>query len=152
MSEIKKKSHNVSVILYHVVCPVKYRQAVIETNVDTSIKEICISISERYEIAFIEIGTENDHVHFLIQSIPMYSPQKIVQMVKSITAREVFRRHPEVRKRLWGGEFWTKGYYINTVAVSGNEEVIRNYVKQQGKEKDYKMLYRQELFFEFDTP
>ena len=152
MSEIKRKSHNVSVILYHVVCPVKYRQAVIETSVDTSIKEICISISERYEIEFIEIGTENDHVHFLIQSIPMYSPQKIVQMVKSITAREVFRRHPEVRKRLWGGEFWTKGYYINTVGVSGNEEVIRNYVKQQGKEKDYKMLYRQELFFEFDTP
>lgn len=115
MSEYLHKSHNVKALLYHFVCPAKYRRVVFTDAVDISLKEICIGISERYEIYFIEIGTDKDHVHFLIQSVPMYSPTKIIQMVKSITAKEIFRIHPEVKKQLWGGEFWTKGFYVNTV-------------------------------------
>ncbi len=69
MSEYIHKSHNVSVLLYHFVCPAKYRRVVISKAVDQTLKDICIEISKRYEIAFIEIGTDKDHVHFLIQSI-----------------------------------------------------------------------------------
>jgi REP element-mobilizing transposase RayT len=93
-----------------------------------------------YEVAFLEIGTDKDHVHFLVQSVPSYSPTKIVTMIKSLTAREIFYRVPAVKKRLWGGEFWSKGYFVSTVGRHGNEEVIRQYVKQQGSEKAYTQL------------
>ena len=110
MSEFIHKSHNVSVLLYHFVCPAKYRRIVFSETVDQSLKDICLEISKRYEIEFIEIGTDKDYVHLLIQSIPAKSPSKIIQAVKSITAKEIFKLHPEVKEQLWGGEFWTKGY------------------------------------------
>lgn len=68
------------------------------------LKDICLEIAKRYEIAFIEIGTDQDHVHFLIQSVPMLSPTRIIQTVKSITAKEIFKLHPEVKQKLWGVE------------------------------------------------
>jgi putative transposase len=145
MSELVRKSHNVTVLVYHYVCPAKYRRAVIDPKVDEIIKEICLEIEKRYEIKFLEIGTDKDHVHFLIQSVPTYSPTKIIQMVKSLTAREVFKKAPEVKKQLWGGEFWSDGYYVSTVGQKGSEETIRLYVKEQGKEEEYRQLYGQQL-------
>ena len=133
MSRFIHKSHNVSVLLYHIVCPVKYRRVVLTSEVDQKLKEVCLQISQRYEITFLEIGTDKDHVHFLVQSVPMYSPKKIVQIIKSITAREIFKACPEVKQYLWGGEFWTEGYFISTVGAHGNEQMIKNYVQQQGK-------------------
>lgn len=129
MSRYIHKSHNVSVLMYHIVCPTKYRQIVITDGVAETIKNTCIEISKRFEIEFIEIGTDGDHVHFLVQSVPTYSPTEIVIKVKSITAREVFRLHKEVKKKLWGGEFWTDGYYVSTVGRNAGEEVIKEYVK-----------------------
>ena len=140
MSEYIHKSHNVSVLLYHIVCPAKYRRVVIDERVDKTLKEVCEEISKRYEIQFLEIGTEGDHVHFLVQSVPAYSPTKIVTTIKSIIAREIFVKHPEVKKKLWGGEFWTDGHFISTVSKHGNEYVITNYVKSQGTEEHYKQL------------
>jgi len=145
MSELVRKSHNVTVLIYHYVCPAKYRRAVIDPKVDGIIKEICLEIEKRYEIKFLEIGTDKEHVHFLIQSVPTYSPTKIIQMVKSLTAREVFKKAPEVKQQLWGGEFWSDGNYVSTVGQKGSEETIRKYVKEQGKEEEYQQLYGQQL-------
>jgi REP element-mobilizing transposase RayT len=142
MSEYIHKSHNVSVLLYHIVCPAKYRRVVISEEVDKTMKEVCEDIEKRYEIKFLEIGTEADHVHFLVQSVPAYSPTKIVTTIKSITAKKIFERHPEVKKQLWGGEFWTDGHYISTVSRHGNEEIITNYVKSQGTAEHYKRLHK----------
>ena len=145
-SKYKHKSHNVSILLYHLVCPAKYRKLVFDTTVDYILKDVCLEIAKRYEISFLEIGTDKDHVHFLIQSVPIYSPTKIVTTIKSITAREVFRLLPEIKKELlWGGEFWSKGFFINTVGQYGNEKSIANYVKNQGREKEYKTLHKQQL-------
>ena len=124
MSEFIHKSHNVSVLLYHIVCPAKYRRIVIDESVDKTIQKTCEEISKRYEIQFLEIGTERDHVHFLVQSIPAYSPTKIVATIKGILSRKIFEEHPEVKKKLWGGEFWSDGYFVSTVSKYGNEEVI----------------------------
>ncbi len=82
---------------------------------------------------FLEIGTDKDHVHFLVQSVPTMSPKKIVQTIKSITGREIFKRCPEVKKYLWGGKIWSAGYFVSTVGAHGSEEMIKNYVEQQGK-------------------
>ena len=103
MSEAIHKSHNVSKLMYHFVLPTKYRRVVVSEEVEDVIKETCMEISERYEIKFLEIGADKDHVHFLVQSVPNYSPAQLVKIMKSITAREVFRRCPAVKKKLWGG-------------------------------------------------
>ena len=153
MSEYIHKSHNISVLLYHLVCPVKYRRVVFTEEVDTVLKEICLEIAKRYEVQFLEIGVDRDHVHFLVQSVPMYSPTKVAKIIKSITAREIFVRVPSVKKALWGGEFWTKGYFINTVGKSGNDRTISEYVKEQGRAKEYRRLHQEQLnLFGQDTP
>lgn len=136
------KSHNVSVLLYHFVCPAKYRRSVFDSTVDEGVKDICLEISKRYQIHFLEIGTDKNHVHFLLQSVPTYSCTKIITIIKSLTAKEIFRQYPEVKKQLWGGEFWTDGYFVNTVSRFGDESTISKYVKDQGIEKEYKMLHK----------
>jgi len=100
-----------------------------------------LGLQKRYEIAFLEIGMEEDHVHFLVQSVPAMSAKQIVQTIKSITARKIFQICPAVKQMLWGGSFWTAGYYVNTVSRHGNESTISNYVKNQGK-SDYEVIHK----------
>ena len=134
MSEYIHKSHNVTVLIYHLVLPAKYRRVVIDSHVDEVLKDVCLDIEKRYQVKFLEIGTDRDHVHFLVQSVPTYSVTKVVTLIKSLTAREIFKRCPQVKKQLWGGEFWTDGYFASTVGKHGNEEMIGKYVKEQGME------------------
>ena len=117
----------------------------IDKKVDQVLKEVCLDIADRYQIEFLEIGTDKAHVHFLVQSVPTYSPTKIITTIKSLTAREVFARVPLVKKQLWGGEFWTDGYYVGTIGQHATEEVIKEYVKQQGQEDEYEQLHVQQL-------
>jgi len=119
---------------------------VFSKEVDEEMKKICIEISKRYSIHFLEIGTDQDHVHFLIQSVPMYSPRQIARIVKSITAREIFKRRPEVKKELWGGEFWRAGYFISSVGKHSSETAVSKYVKNQ--EKQYTQLHKDQLSLE----
>ncbi len=119
--------------MYHIVCPSKYRRTVFSRLVDAKLKEICAEIQKRYEITFLEIGTDADHVHFLVQSVPQYSAKQLVQIIKSVTAREIFKACPQVKQYLWGGRFWSEGYFVSTVGAHGNEQMIKNYVQQQGK-------------------
>jgi REP element-mobilizing transposase RayT len=137
------KNHNVNLLLYHLVCPIKYRRKVLTKEVAKTLKNICLEIEQRYELKYIEVGVDNNYVHFMIQGLPMLSPKRIAQITKGITARLIFKQHPEVKKMLWGGKFWTNGYYINTIGKYGNEEIIKNYVKNQGK--DYNQLYHTQL-------
>ena len=145
MSIYIHKSHNVNALIYHLVCPAKYRRVVFSEKVDQELKNICLEISNRYEIHFLEIGTDKDHVHFLIQSVPTYSPTRISRIVKSITAREIFVRVPEVKKQLWGGNFWSSGYFISTVGKNGTETTVHEYVKNQGTKSQYNQLHQDQL-------
>jgi putative transposase len=134
VSEYIHKRHNVTVLLYHLVFPAKYRRAVIDAQVDEVLRDVCLQIEDRYQVKFLEIGTDEDHLHFLVQSVPTYTVSKLVTIIKSITAREVFRLCPRVKKQLWGGEFWSDGYFASTVGKHGDEDMIRKYVQNQGKE------------------
>ena len=145
MSELIHLSHNVSILMYHYVCPAKYRRVVIDKEVDNELKEVCLEIEDRYNFRFLEIGMDKDHVHFLVQAVPTISPTQIIRIIKSITAKKIFERCPEVKKQLWGGEFWSDGYYVSTVGQHGNEEVISKYVRNQGKEEEYKKLFGQQV-------
>ena len=141
-SEYIHKSHNVSVLLYHFVCPAKYRRVVFSESVDQTLKNVCLELSKRYDIHFLEIGTDKNHVHFLVQSVPTNSVTKIITIIKSITAREIFKLHLEVKRQLWGGQFWSDGYFVNTVSKFGDENSISKYVREQGIEKEYKVLHK----------
>ena len=133
--------------MYHLVFPAKYRRAVFDPHVDEVLKEVCLEIESRYQVKFLEIGTDKDHVHFLVQSVPTYTVTRIVTLLKSLIAREIFKRCPQVKKKLWGGEFWIDGYFASTVGKHGDEHMIGRYVKNQGNE--YTKLYddRQLSFF-----
>lgn len=100
MSEHIYKSHNKSLILYHFICPVKYRRIVFTSDISKIFKEVCLQIELRYDVQFLEIGIHGKHVHFLIQIVPTNSPKKIISAIKSITAKEIFRLHSEVKRFL----------------------------------------------------
>src|ERR1700750_40291 len=101
MSEYLHRSHNVTVLLYHLVFPAKYRRAVVDAGVDGVLRDVCLAIEARYQLKFLEIGTDRDHVHFLVQAAPTYSVTKLVTTIKSLTAREIFRHCPQVKRQLW---------------------------------------------------
>ena len=138
-------SHNKTLLIFHLVCPVKYRRKIFTSETEQTLKAICLELASRYNYKFLEIGIDEDHVHFLIQTVSNILLSDMVKAVKSVTAVEMFKRHPEVKIFLWGGEFWTDGYYLNTVGQYGNLKMIENYVKKQGI-KGYRQLHQQSLF------
>jgi REP element-mobilizing transposase RayT len=145
MSEHLIRRHNKTLLLYHIVLPVRYRREVFTEDVKQTLVNTCKEISLRYEINFLEIGTDLDHVHLLVQALPTDSVSNLVIKIKSLTSKEIFSNNPEVKRKLWGGKFWTSGFYANTVGAYASEAVISKYVRDQGKE--YMKLHTDEITF-----
>jgi len=143
MSATVKRAHSASELVYHFVFPVKYRRKIFTSENEPTLKELALELEKRYELKFLEIGIDIDHVHFLIQAIPSYAPAIIAQTVKGNITRQFFRRHPDVKIFLWGGNLWTSGYYVNTVG-NANMSIIKNYVQNQGL-PEYTQLYQTTL-------
>ena len=137
---IVKSNHCVYDTHYHIVFPVKYRKALLEPRITGAIKEIAASITERYDVWFEQLGCDQDHIHLLCSFHPKYSGSEVVRIFKSITARELFKQFPELRKELWGGEFWSDGYFISTISEKGNWQQVEAYVRNQGKTKQQDQL------------
>jgi putative transposase len=112
---------------------VKYRKSLINKKVFEFFKEILKGIEERYYLNFHAIGHENNHIHLLIEARPRYSPSEIMQICKSITAKQIFKKFPEIKQELWGGHFWTEGGHIDTVGDGYGEEKMKEYIKNQGR-------------------
>ena len=129
---LKKGNHCAYQTHYHIVFPVKYRKALLEDKLVNYIKELSKEIEERYFLEVESLGCDLDHIHLLCSFHPKYSIGDVVRLFKSITARELFKKYPEVKKELWGGEFWSDGYYVATVGERGNWSVVEQYVKNQG--------------------
>jgi putative transposase len=118
---------------YHIVFPVKYRKALLAPDIAQEIKSISKRLEERYDLEIEQVGTDGDHIHLLVSFHPKYAIGDFVRLYKSITAKQVFLKFPHIKKDLWGGEFWTDGYYAATVSEKGNWNVVERYVKNQGK-------------------
>ena len=143
MEELCRASHKVFKLKYHFVICIKYRKDLFlnETYVST-LKKICEGLQERYHLKFETLGFDEDHIHFMLQSLTTtYSPAKIFQVVKSITAIKMFEFHNEIKEELWGGEFWSDGGYVATVGEGVNADVIREYIKKQGRKGEQLKLY-----------
>ena len=137
MRNLMHACHKVYEIKYHLCFVVKYRKDLfLKAKYADSVKDIMLEIEKRYYIAAETIGFDEDHVHLLVQAAPRYSPSRVIQIIKSLTARELFAKFPEIKKELWGGEFWSDGGYIGTVGEGSNASVIRNYIKKQGGKGD----------------
>lgn len=133
---LKRGNHCAYQTHYHIVFPVKYRVALMSEPIVQYIKEIAIEISKRYELEVEEIGCDINHIHLLCSFHPKYAIGKVVRLFKSITGRKLFEKFPEIKKDLWGGEFWSDGYYVSTIGERGNIKTLEKYIKNQGKKPE----------------
>jgi putative transposase len=126
----------------------KYRKKLLNNDIANFLKNICSEIGERYSFEFDAIGCDGDHVHLFVGAEPKNSPSRVMQIIKSITAREIFKEYPGIRKQLWGGELWSDGGYIGTVGDGTTSDIIKNYVQNQGNEEE-KQSYKQMKIIDF---
>ena len=141
MRAVRTSDHSAYQIHYHFVTPVKYRKAIFGSpDREQTLLQICSEIEKRYSIKFEQIGVDTNHIHYVLSAAPKFSPSQIIRVVKSIAARELFKKHPDLKRELWGGELWTDGFFVATVGEGGNLDVIRVYVEKQGKREDIAQL------------
>jgi len=130
---LKKGFHCAYQTHYHIVFPVKYRKALLRKDVEKELMRITKEIETRYDIEMEKLGADNNHIHLLCSFHPKYSIGQVVKIYKSITAKQLFLKFPEIKKDLWGGEFWSDGYYVATTGEVGNWEIVIEYINKQGK-------------------
>jgi len=147
--ELSRANHCVYKIRYHIVLCIKYRKKLLIDDERISFfKGVLVEIGKRYDLLFDAIGTDGDHVHLFVGAAPKYAPSEIIQITKSITAKQLFNHFPEIRDTLWGGEFWSDGGYVGTVGEGVTAEIIRKYVENQGSPEE-KEAYKQFKLSEF---
>lgn len=135
--------HNRSECYYHIQITVKYRKSLLDKEVEHVITETLKGFKERYDLEIQTIGYDQNHLHILCRFLPKYSGGQVIRLIKSITGKRVFKEVPRVKRDLWGGEFWTDGYYISTISGKGDKSVIERYIRNQGRSEDLGQL---ELF------
>ena len=129
--ELQRNTHHVFRIMYHFVWIPKYRRKVFIEPYRSVLKGIIEQIGYDYNIEIVELEVPTDHIHMVVRSEPKVSPSDIMQIIKSISARQFFKLHPEIkRKYFWGGKLWTQSYFVETIG-NANEETIRKYVQNQ---------------------
>lgn len=134
--ELQRNTHHVFRIMYHFVWIPKYRHKVFEEPYRSTLKNIIEAIGYDYNIEIVEIEIPVDHIHMVVRTEPKIAPSDIMQVIKSISARQFFNLYPDIKKKFfWGGKLWTQSYFVETIG-NANEEVIRAYVKNQLKEMD----------------
>ena len=127
--ELKFASHCVYQIRYHMVMCLKYRKQLLrEDKRRVELINLFREIGTRYWYEIDEVGTDGDHVHVFVGAAGRWAPSRIMQVLKSISAKEMFKKFPELRKVLWGGEFWSDGGHIGTVGEGTTEEIVRRYI------------------------
>ena len=103
-------------------------------GVSRYLKEVFFRIAEEYGFYIITVEIMDDHVHILIEVPPSYSPSEVVQTIKSISARELFKRFPKVKKMMWSGKIWNEGYFVRSIGDKVTADVIKKYIQYQKRE------------------
>lgn len=133
-SDLLKACHTTYDLKYHFVWIVKYRKGILfDPEIAKALREILEQIGQKYWLIIQELGTDGNHLHAFIKAAPRYSPSQIAQILKSISARELFKNFPKIKEELWGGQFWGDGFFVRSVGNQTTTEMIRKYIKEQGK-------------------
>ena len=132
--------HNISECYYHIQLTVKYRKSLFDRKIEGIVLEAMKGFRERYAIEIHTVGFDQNHVHLMTRFLPKYSGGQVIRLIKNITSKHVFKEAPEIKKQLWGGEFWTDGYYLATISARGDRKIIENYIRNQGRGKDIDQL------------
>lgn len=139
MGKVQSGAHTRFYLRYHFVWIVKYRKdLLLNKSVNETVKKVIAEIGARYEFELDTLGTDGNHVHLFLGAFPKYSPSRIAEILKSLSAKEIFRIHPEVKDELWGGEFWGDGYYVGTVGHEVTESIVKRYIQEQGHHTKHK--------------
>ncbi len=125
------------------------RNYYLKTIVLNFLKKFALRLENDIGLSFDALGTDGDHVHVFVGAAPKYAPSNVMQIIKSITAKNIFKKYPEIKKQLWGGEFWSDGGYIGTVGDGVTADIIKTYVEKQGT-KEEKEGYNQMKLLEFE--
>ncbi len=133
---IRRTKHAVYDLKYHLVWIPKYRKHMFDKEISGYVKTIFKKIAEEYEFRIDTMEVMEDHVHVFVEVPPKYSPARVVQIMKSISAREVFRKFPDLRTQLWAGELWNDGYFVRSVGDKVTADIIRRYIEYQAHEDD----------------
>ena len=140
--EVKYAAHCSYRIRYHMVFVLKYRKNLISDEIFEAIRDILSGISERYYLNFQAVGHVGNHFHILVEAAPRYSPSQVMRICKSITAKQLFKRFPELEEELWGGHFWSEGGHIDTVGDGYDVKEMEAYILSQGVSKRQMKLYQ----------
>ena len=119
--------HNIG---YHIVWSVKYRRKVLKGAIEESLKEILFDVANEKGFNIKEIECDEDHIHVFASAKPKVAPSYIYKMMKGISARRLFMKHPELKNRLWGRHLWNPSTYIETIGHI-SEETVRRYIQDQ---------------------
>ena len=139
--QVRHASHCTYRIRYHIVFVIKYRKNLLTSEVFDFLKSICKGIEQRYYLRFDALGSDGDHLHIVVEGAPRYAPSRILQICKSILAIQIFKRFPEIREDLWGGEFWSDGGHIDTVGDGRGLDEVKKYVQNQGGDPNQLKLF-----------
>ena len=126
---LKRTSHAVYDTQYHLVWAPKYRKKILTGGVNERMRELLLEIAESYRIEVEELEVSVDHVHVFCSFPPKLSITQVVTCLKSLSARTIFREYPQLRRQLWGGEFWEDGFFARTVGDKVTAEVIKRYIQ-----------------------
>ncbi|TSC73568.1 MAG: putative transposase [Parcubacteria group bacterium Gr01-1014_48] len=146
--ELTYAEHHVYYAQYHLVISPKYRHPVFQNPYRSVLKEIIVKAGYDYDIEVSEIEIPSDHAHMMLSFAPPLSSSDAVRILKSISAREFFKRYPDVQQKyFWGGKLWSPSYYIETIGAK-NEAAIRKYIQQQlvHEEKQVAKMKQLKLF------
>jgi putative transposase len=133
---IKRTKHAVYDLKYHLVWIPKYRKRIMGGEVSEYLKEIFRQIAEEYEFSMDTMEVVEDHVHIFVEVPPRYAPSQVVQIFKSVSEREIFKKFPKLKKQLWAGEFWSDGYFVRSVGDKVTADIIRKYIEYQNHENN----------------
>ena len=138
--EIRKSSHAVYDLKYHLVWIPKYRVQILTGEVGEYVKEVFRKIADEYEFWIETMEVMEDHMHVFISAPPRYLPSRVVQILKIISAREMFKKYPEMRKQMWSGKIWSDGYFVRSVGDAVTADIIRRYIEYQRREANSQQL------------
>ncbi len=148
--DVKFASHWSYQIRYHQVYCVKYRKKLLKKEEYREYLKYLIKwICERYRYEIDEIWTDWDHVHIFVWAAPRIAPSDIMKTIKSITAKEMFKKFPEIKRQLRWWAFWSEWWYIGTVWEWTNEDIVKRYIQNQWDEVE-KTGYKQFALFKLN--